>query len=66
MAREKIHDVIVNMDIMLGVPSKSIEEAYDKVESFSTEKLLSIALEQLPFHEQNVARYVNEMPTSIN
>jgi hypothetical protein len=54
------------MDIMLGVPSKSIEEAYDKVESFSTEKLLSIALEQLPFHEQDVARYVNEMPTSIN
>ena len=40
MATE-IHDVIVNMDIMLGVPSKSIEEAYDKVESFSTEKLLS-------------------------
>ena len=66
MTREKIHDVIINMDIMLGVPSKSIEEAYDKVESFSTEKLLSIALEELPIHEQDVARYVNEMPTSIN
>ena len=51
MAKEKIHDVVVNMDIMLGVPSKSVEEAYDKVEAFSTEKLLTIALEQLPFNQ---------------
>jgi coproporphyrinogen III oxidase-like Fe-S oxidoreductase len=55
MAKEKIHDVIVNMDIMLGVPSKSAEEAYDKVEAFSTEKLLTIALEQLPFNEMEGA-----------
>jgi len=55
MAKEKIHDVIVNMDIMLGVPSKSAEEAYDKVEAFSTKKLLTIALEQLPFNEMEGA-----------
>jgi len=63
MATEKIHDVIVNMDIMLGVPSTSLEEAYNKVESFSTEKLLSIALEQLPFQEQEAGRYVEGKPT---
>ena len=45
MVREKIHDVVVNMDIMLGVPSKSVEEAYDKVEAFSTEKLLTKSIE---------------------
>ena len=55
MAKEKIHDVVVNMDIMLGVPSKSAEEAYDKVEAFSTEKLLTIALEQLPFSQMEGA-----------
>ena len=55
MAKEKIHDVIVNMDIMLGVPSESAEEAYDKVEAFSTEKLLTIALEQLPFNQMEGA-----------
>jgi hypothetical protein len=55
MAKEKIHDVVVNMDIMLGVPSKSVEEAYDKVEAFSTEKLLTIALEQLPFNQMEGA-----------
>ena len=55
MANEKIHDVVVNMDIMLGVPSKSVEEAYDKVEAFSTEKLLTIALEQLPFNQMEGA-----------
>jgi coproporphyrinogen III oxidase-like Fe-S oxidoreductase len=63
MATEKIHDVIVNMDIMLGVPSTSLEEAYNKVEGFSTEKLLSIALEQLPFQEQEAGRYVEGKPT---
>jgi len=55
MAKEKIHDVVVNMDIMLGVPSKSVEEAYDKVEAFSTEKLLTIALKQLPFNQMEGA-----------
>jgi hypothetical protein len=51
MEREKMHDVIVNMDIILSVPSKTVEDAYDKVEGFSTERLLSVALEQLPFSE---------------
>ena len=55
MAKEKIHDIVINMDIMLGVPSKSVEEAYDKVEAFSTEKLLTIALEQLPFNQMEGA-----------
>jgi len=45
----EIHDVIVNMDIMLGVPSESREEAYEEVENYTTEQLLSLALEQLPF-----------------
>ena len=30
MARKKMHDVIVNMDIILSVPSKTVEDAYDK------------------------------------
>ena len=45
----EIHDVIVNMDIMLGVPSESREKAYEEVENYTTEQLLSLALEQLPF-----------------
>ena len=45
----------VKIGVMLGVPSKSAEEAYDKVEAFSTEKLLTIALEQLPFNEMEGA-----------
>ena len=36
--KDKIHDVIVNMDIMLGVPSKSQEEAYDMVEDYTQQK----------------------------
>ena len=51
--KDKMHDVIINMDIMLGVPSKNQEEAYDKVENFTTEQLLQLALEQLPFQEMN-------------
>ena len=58
-----IHDVIVNMDIMLGIPSESQESAYDIVESFTTEKLLTIALEQLPFHEIDGIKYVEGNPT---
>ena len=50
---EDIYDVVINMDIMLGVPSKNQEEAYDKVENFTTEQLLQLALEQLPFQEMN-------------
>ena len=50
---EDIYDVVINMDIMLGVPSKNQEEAYDKVENFTTEQLLQLALEQLPFQEIN-------------
>ena len=46
---DKMHDVIINMDIMLGVPSKSQEEAYNMVEDYTTEQLLTIALEQLAF-----------------
>ena len=59
----KMHDVIINMDIMLGVPSKSQEEAYDKVEDYTTEQLLTLALEQLPFHERESIRYVEGPPT---
>ena len=50
---EDIYDVVINMDIMLGVPSENQEEAYDKVENFTTEQLLQLALEQLPFQEMN-------------
>ena len=52
----EIHDVIVNMDIMLGVPSESREEAYEQVENYSTEELLSLALKQLPFTHLNGSR----------
>lgn len=52
----EIHDVIVNMDIMLGVPSESREEAYEQVENYSTEELLSLALKQLPFTHLNGTR----------
>jgi len=61
--KDKMHDVIINMDIMLGVPSKSQEEAYDKVEDYTTEQLLTLALEQLPFHERESIRYVEGPPT---
>lgn len=61
--KDKMHDVIVNMDIMLGVPSKSQEEAYDKVEDYTTKQLLTLALEQLPFHEIDSIRYVEGNPT---
>ncbi len=61
--KDKMHDVIINMDIMLGVPSKSQEEAYDKVEDYTTEQLLTLALEQLPFHERDSIRYVEGPPT---
>ena len=61
--KDKMHDVIINMDIMLGVPSKSQEEAYDKVEDYTTEQLLTLALEQLPFHERDNSRYVEGNPT---
>ena len=60
---DKMHDVIINMDIMLGVPSKSQEEAYDMVEDYTTEQLLTLALEQLPFHERESIRYVEGPPT---
>ena len=52
----EIHDVIVNMDIMLGVPSESREKAYEEVENYSTEELLSLALKQLPFTHLNGTR----------
>ena len=52
----KIHDIIVNMDIMLGVPSESREAAYEEVENYTTEELLSLALEQLPFTYLNGTR----------
>lgn len=61
--KDKMHDVIINMDIMLGVPSKSQEEAYDMVEDYTTEQLLTLALEQLPFHERDSIRYVEGPPT---
>jgi len=61
--KDKMHDVIINMDIMLGVPSKSQEEAYDKVEDYTTEQLLTLALEQLPYHERDSGRYVEGNPT---
>ena len=61
--KDKMHDVIINMDIMLGVPSKSQEEAYDKVEDYTTAQLLTLALEQLPFHERDSIRYVEGPPT---
>ena len=61
--KDKMHDVIINMDIMLGVPSKSQEEAYDMVEDYTTAQLLTIALEQLPFHERDSIRYVEGPPT---
>jgi len=63
--KEKMHDVIVNMDIMLGVPSKSQEEAYSQVEDYTTEQLLTIALAQLPYHERDSIRYVAG-PSTIN
>ena len=58
----EIHDVIVNMDIMLGVPSESREKAYEEVENYSTEELLSLALEQLPLTTLNGTR-VGEIAT---
>ena len=61
--KDKMHDVIINMDIMLGVPSKNQEEAYDMVEDYTTEQLLTLALEQLPFHERDSIRYVEGPPT---
>ena len=61
--KDKMHDVIINMDIMLGVPSKSQEEAYNMVEDYTTEQLLTIALEQLAFHERDSSRYVEGPPT---
>ena len=61
--KDKMHDVIINMDIMLGVPSKSQEEAYDMVEDYTTAQLLTISLEQLPFHERDSIRYVEGPPT---
>jgi len=61
--KDKMHDVIINMDIMLGVPSKSQEEAYDMVEDYTTAQLLTLALEQLPFHERDSIRYVEGPPT---
>ena len=61
--KDKMHDVIINMDIMLGVPSKSQEEAYDMVEDYTTKQLLTLALEQLPFHERDSIRYVEGPPT---
>ena len=61
--KDKMHDVIINMDIMLGVPSKSQEEAYEMVEDYTTEQLLTLALEQLPFHERDSIRYVEGPPT---
>ena len=60
---EDIYDVVINMDIMLGVPSKNQEEAYDKVENFTTEQLLQLALEQLPFQEMNVVGLVRGKAT---
>ena len=42
---------------------KSQEEAYDKVEDYTTEQLLTLALEQLPFHERESIRYVEGPPT---
>ena len=61
--KDKMHDVIINMDIMLGVISKSQEDAYNKVEDYTTEQLLTLALEQLPFHERYNSRYVEGNPT---
>jgi|TARA_R100000750_G_scaffold18484_1_gene12148 hypothetical protein len=61
MAKE-IHDVIVNMDIMLGVASESREEAYEQVENYTTEQLLELALEQLPLTTLNGTR-VGEIAT---
>ena len=61
--KDKMHDVIINMDIMLGVISKSQEDAYNKVEDYTTEQLLTLALEQLPFHERDNSRYVEGNPT---
>ena len=51
---EELHDIIVNIDIILSVPSTSQEEAYEKVESFTTEEMLSLALKQVPFHSTMV------------
>ena len=45
------HDVRINMDIILGVPSKSQEEAYTEIQKLNTKELLTLALEQLPFVE---------------
>ena len=61
MAKE-IHDVIVNMDIMLGVASESREEAYEQVENYTTEQLLELALEKLPLTTLNGTR-VGEIAT---
>jgi|TARA_B100000929_G_scaffold272749_1_gene244550 coproporphyrinogen III oxidase-like Fe-S oxidoreductase len=48
---KNFHDVRINMDIILGVPSKSQEEAYNEIQKLNTKELLALALEQLPFVE---------------
>jgi len=62
---DELHDIVVNVDIILSVPSTSQEEAYYKVESFTTEEMLSLALKQIPFYEIESAKYVKGK-TTIN
>ena len=61
MIEESLHDVIVNMDIMLSVRSRTHEEAYDRVEEYTPEEILTLALEQLP--ENPYEGFVRGTPT---
>ena len=59
---ETYQDVIVNLDILVGVPAKTHEDALEAIEKLSTEELLNIALNQLPFTEA----MEDDKPITIN
>jgi hypothetical protein len=61
MEEDRLHDVIVVLDIMLSVRSKTHEEAYDRVEEYTPEEILTLALEQLP--ENPYEGFVRGTPT---
>lgn len=58
---ETYHDIVINVDILVGIPAKTQEDALDTIDSLTTEELLTIALKQLPFAELE-----NGKPITIN
>jgi len=45
------HDIVVTLDIIVGVPAKTEEDAMDIIARLSTKELLKLAIKQLPFTE---------------